>query len=103
MEILEKHKDQFGTSFEDNKKSLDQISIIRSKELKNEIAGFITKFIKHEILDKKKREEKLAKQAKINEESEEENLDMDEAKVKSDSQTVSPSVQEKPHDISENS
>ena len=80
MEILENHKDQFGTDFNDNKKNLDQFSIIRSKGLKNEIAGYITKFLKHEMLDKKKQEERIAKQAKIDEDSPEENLDMPEPK-----------------------
>jgi small subunit ribosomal protein S17e len=58
-EVLDGHKSKFGEDFAGNKKALDQISIIRSKGLKNEIAGFITKFIKKEI-----REEK-AKQARI--------------------------------------
>lgn len=58
-EVLDTHKSQFGEDFVDNKKVLDQISIIRSKGLKNEVAGYITKFIKKEI-----REEK-AKQARI--------------------------------------
>ena len=58
-EVLDIHKSKFGEDFADNKKILDQISIIRSKGLKNEVAGYITKFIKKEI-----REEK-AKQAQI--------------------------------------
>jgi len=58
-EVLDEHKSKFGEDFADNKKTLDQISIIRSKGLKNELAGYITKFIKKEI-----REEK-AKQARI--------------------------------------
>ena len=58
-EVLDGHKSKFGEDFVDNKKALNQISIIRSKSLKNKIAGYITKFIKKEI-----REEK-AKQARI--------------------------------------
>ena len=53
-EVLDKHKSKFNESFSDNKKSLDQVTIIRSKGLKNEIAGYITKFIKNE-----KREEEM--------------------------------------------
>ena len=60
MEILEENKERFGTDFDENKKILEDISIVRSKELKNELAGFITKFIKREIRDN---EEKLAKEA----------------------------------------
>lgn len=58
-EVLVDHKPKFGEDFADNKKVLDQIAIIRSKGLKNEIAGYITKFIKKEI-----REEKI-KQSQI--------------------------------------
>ena len=58
-EVLDGHKSKFGEDFADNKKILDQVAIIRSKGLKNEVAGYITKFIKKEI-----REEK-AKQARI--------------------------------------
>ena len=58
-EVLNGHKSKFGEDFVDNKKALNEISIIRSKGLKNKIAGYITKFVKKEI-----REEK-AKQARI--------------------------------------
>ena len=49
MMILDDYKDQFGSSFDDNKKTLNSISTIRSKSLKNKIAGYITKLIKNEI------------------------------------------------------
>ena len=39
----------FGDDFEKNKEALNKISIIRSKMLKNELAGYITRFIKNEI------------------------------------------------------
>ncbi len=52
-EVLDEHKSKFGEDFADNKKILDQISIIRSKGLKNEVAGYITKFIKKEIREEK--------------------------------------------------
>ncbi len=58
-EVLDEHKPKFGVDFADNKKVLDQIAIIRSKGLKNEIAGYITKFIKKEI------REENAKQSQI--------------------------------------
>ncbi len=51
MEVMADHKSEFGLDFADNKKALDRISIIRSKGLKNEIAGYITKYVKHEIRD----------------------------------------------------
>ena len=52
-EVLDKHQSKFGEDFADNKKILDQISIIRSKGLKNEIAGYITKYVKKQIRDEK--------------------------------------------------
>ncbi len=60
FEVLEKHKSKFGESFDDNKKILDTVSIIRSKGLKNEIAGFITKFIKKEIREENAKQARLA-------------------------------------------
>ena len=48
MMVLDDHKDQVGGSFDDNKKILNNISTIRSKSLKNKIAGYITKLIKNE-------------------------------------------------------
>lgn len=58
-EVLAGHKSKFGEDFADNKKVLNQIAIVRSKGLKNKIAGYITNFLKKEI-----REEK-AKQGRI--------------------------------------
>ncbi len=68
-EVLNKHKSEFGEDFIDNKKILDQISIIRSKGLKNKVAGYITKFIKKEI-----REEKI-KQTRIESSQSEESIE----------------------------
>lgn len=56
MEILDKYEESFGGNFEDNKKTLSEVSTITSKELKNEIAGFITKTIKRGIRERQKRE-----------------------------------------------
>ncbi len=47
-EVLDKYKSKFSENFTDNKKSLDEVAIVRSKGLKNEIAGYITNFIKKE-------------------------------------------------------
>ncbi len=55
-EVLEKNRARFGENFTDNKKLLDELAIVRSKGLKNEVAGYITKFIK-----KENREEEINK------------------------------------------
>jgi len=44
--LLEKHGNIFTTDFEKNKEILSQIVVIRSKELRNEIAGYITRLMK---------------------------------------------------------
>ena len=56
MTVLDDNKDRFGVSFDDNKKILNDISIIRSKSLKNKIAGYITKLIKNEIRNNAEKE-----------------------------------------------
>ena len=70
-EVLEKHKSKFNENFTDNKKQLDKIAIIRSKGLKNEVAGYITKFIKKEHFEqslKQSQEDKFKEQAQLAEE-----------------------------------
>ena len=59
FEVLEKHKSKFGENFTENKKLLGELAIIRSKGLKNEIAGYITKFIKKETVDRKIKQSKI--------------------------------------------
>ncbi|KAF6245651.1 hypothetical protein [Nitrosopumilus sp. b2] len=58
-EVLDTHKSKFGEDFADNKKVLDQVSIVRSKGLKNEVAGYITKFIKKEIREEKQKQARI--------------------------------------------
>lgn len=48
MQAIARYGAKFTGDFAENKKILEQISIIRSKGLKNEIAGYITKYIKRE-------------------------------------------------------
>ena len=45
MEVFKDHKDKFGINFDENKEILNNVSTITSKMLKNELAGYITKFI----------------------------------------------------------
>jgi small subunit ribosomal protein S17e len=70
MQVLEKFKDRFTTDFAENKKILDQLAIVRSKGLKNEMAGYITKFVKKQLDSKAEKEAREA--AEIEEETEEE-------------------------------
>ena len=53
FEVLDAHKSKFGEDFVENKKALNQIAIVRSKGLKNKIAGYITRFNKKQIREEK--------------------------------------------------
>ncbi len=64
-QVLERHKEKFTTDFVQNKKLLGEIAIVRSKGLKNEIAGYITKFIKRENASKALKEEELVEEEQV--------------------------------------
>ena len=49
IEVFKDNRDMFGVNFDENKEALNKISTITSKILKNELAGYITKFIKNEL------------------------------------------------------
>ncbi len=50
-ELLTKYHDTFGTDFQKNKEQLEQVAVIRSKMLKNRIAGHITKIRVKELAE----------------------------------------------------
>ena len=47
-EVLNEYSERFGTDFSTNKQKLNEITVIRSKGLKNEIAGYITKMLQRQ-------------------------------------------------------
>lgn len=47
-EILERYPENFGTDFDQNKATLKKIAVVRSKLLRNRIAGFITAYLRKE-------------------------------------------------------
>lgn len=48
MEILARYRDLFTDDFEKNKIILSKVAIVKSKQLRNELAGYITAAIKKE-------------------------------------------------------
>ena len=54
-QVFLENKAKFGLDFARNKKVLEEITIVRSKELKNEIAGFITRTLRKEKHDAEER------------------------------------------------
>ena len=41
--ILKRHPEVFGSDYEANKKALEDLALIPSKQLRNHIAGYITR------------------------------------------------------------
>lgn len=75
MELMTTYKGKFDNDFVHNKKVLNEIAIVRSKGLKNEIAGYISTYIKRELEDKA---EKEAEAAVVHNESVEETEEIEE-------------------------
>ncbi len=55
-ELMATYKGKFGTNFKQNKKMLDEVAVVRSKGLKNEIAGYITAHLRREVEEQKEKE-----------------------------------------------
>ena len=90
FKVLDKYKSQFGENFDENKKTLDTITIIRSKGLKNEIAGFITKFIKKEKIEQKSKQAQIeAAKEEVIEQNPEPETTISESSEESDSTDLS--------------
>ena len=65
IELLEKYHDKFTVNFDGNKKSISDLATIRSKVLRNKIAGYITSKLRKEIEYEKT--EYTEDQAEVNE------------------------------------
>ena len=68
MEVLKDSRDMFGVDFDKNKEALNKISTIRSKMLKNELAGYITKFIKNELRNEEAKTKSVPSEEEVPEE-----------------------------------
>jgi small subunit ribosomal protein S17e len=60
MELMSTYKGKFDEDFTHNKKTLNEVAIVRSKGLKNEIAGYISTYIKREIEEREEKESEAA-------------------------------------------
>ena len=69
-EVLKDNKDKFGINFDENKEVLNNISTIRSKILKNELAGYITKLIKNELRIKAEKTKSIENEEQFSEDTE---------------------------------
>ena len=70
MKVLEDNRDKFGINFDENKQVLNNISTITSKILKNELAGYITKFIRNELRNETEKAESVENEEQLSEDTE---------------------------------
>jgi small subunit ribosomal protein S17e len=52
-ELLERYPDKFGLDFRANKNIIGEVAIIRSKVLRNELAGYITAHLRKQAAQEK--------------------------------------------------
>ena len=56
-ELLNRYPDKFNVDFQQNKKTIDEIANVRSKELRNQIAGYIASYINKQTKEQNKKSE----------------------------------------------
>ena len=54
-ELLNGYPDKFNVDFQQNKKTIDEIAKVRSKELRNQIAGYIASYINKQTKEQNKK------------------------------------------------
>jgi len=54
-ELLNKYPNKFNVDFQQNKKVIDEIAKVRSKELRNQIAGYIASYINKQAKEQNKK------------------------------------------------
>ena len=61
------YKGKFDTDFAHNKQVLNEIAVVRSKGLKNEIAGYISSYIRRELEEQEEKESVTAQNESVDE------------------------------------
>ena len=59
MQLLERYGDMFSIDFDKNKEVLTKIAVIRSKGLRNEVAGYITGYMRSGMNGKQEVKEEI--------------------------------------------
>ena len=57
IELLNRYPDKFNDDFQQNKKTIDEIAKVRSKELRNQIAGYIASYINKQTKEQNRKSE----------------------------------------------
>ena len=58
-ELLNRYPDKFNVDFQQNKKIIDEIAKVNSKELRNQIAGYIASYINKQTKEQNKKIEQV--------------------------------------------
>ena len=53
IELLEKYPNKFGLEFDTNKKALNEVAVVKSKVMRNELAGYITSHLRKQAAQEK--------------------------------------------------
>ena len=61
MLLLENFPDKFSTDFDNNKTSLSEVTIVRSKQLRNELAGYLARTIASQEADSEVSDDEVVK------------------------------------------
>lgn len=61
------YKGKFDTDFAHNKQVLNEIAVVRSKGLKNEIAGYISSYLRRELEEQEEKESVAAQNESVDE------------------------------------
>jgi small subunit ribosomal protein S17e len=54
-ELLDRYPDKFNVDFQQNKKIIAEIAKVKSKELRNQIAGYIASYINKQTKEQNKK------------------------------------------------
>jgi small subunit ribosomal protein S17e len=54
-DLFNKYPNKFNVDFQQNKKVIDEIAKVRSKELRNQIAGYIASYINKQAKEQNKK------------------------------------------------
>ena len=54
-ELLNRYPNKFNVDFQQNKKTIDEIAKVGSKELRNQIAGYIASYINRQTKEQNKK------------------------------------------------
>jgi small subunit ribosomal protein S17e len=52
-ELMQKHLDKFGLDFDANKNAINEVATVRSKIMRNEVAGYITAHLRKQAAHEK--------------------------------------------------